>query len=238
MSHLNAITPTGTLVLARLLIAGEKGATAADLKKAIEPLAGHRWSGAELTARLEQTLANLEGAGLAILTKRGKTVRATLSPEGERRALAELGLSAMPPKMTWAKLKKTFLTARALGLPAPQGAAASSFATDNGFKAALLRLEYNLEMPPYPKFDAAIEALSWTLLGFPPGPKFNVKVVQVALIQRALEDTCEFGVKPDPKKEATKLLAKKAGARQSSKVGSSRVDLQACKLEYSIVSPK
>ena len=47
------------LVLTRLLPAGEKGAKTVKIKKDLEPLLGHRWSGGVLTDVLERTLIKL-----------------------------------------------------------------------------------------------------------------------------------------------------------------------------------
>ena len=65
MTEPSSLSPIESLVLARLLLAGEKGAKAADLKKDLEPLLGHRWSGGELTAVLERTVIKLVSLALA-----------------------------------------------------------------------------------------------------------------------------------------------------------------------------
>src|SRR4051794_15543783 len=120
-------TLVGQLVLARLLVAGEKGATTADLKKALEPLLGHRWTGAALADQLAWALDDLESAGWVVRTRRGKTERGTPTEAGRRHALGFLGLDQLPPKTTWDQLKKTALAARALGLPTPSDRTAKLF---------------------------------------------------------------------------------------------------------------
>ncbi|WP_406693977.1 hypothetical protein V5E97_23330 [Singulisphaera sp. Ch08] len=213
-----ASTPVGQLLLARLLVAGDKGATGAEIKKALEPLVGHRWAGAALTERLGQTLADLESAGLVSLTRKGKTERGVLTTDGRRQALEVIGLDQLPPKTTWDKVKKTYLAARALGHAAPPtGPAATRFGGEPGFKAALLKTQFVLPLGDYPAIQEALDALAWTLLGLEPGPKFTVKAVQAALILRELGDLGKLGSKPDPGKEVTKLLAREIGARQSGK---------------------
>jgi DNA-binding PadR family transcriptional regulator len=207
----------GPLVLARLLVGGEKGATATDLKKALEPLLGHRWAGAALADRLARALDDLEADGLIVRTRKRKTDRGTLTPEGGRRALEFLGLDQRPARMTWDQVKKTAVAARALGLPTPRDQAARSFGGDPGFKAALLKARFDLPLDDFPSFDRAIDALAWTLLGFEPGPKFTVKAVKAALLGRALDGRRQVDPKADPKKEVAKLLARKVGARQSGK---------------------
>lgn len=209
------ITPTAQAILARILVAREKGATGTDLKRALEPLLGHRWPGAQLTDRIGEVLAELERAGLVTRVRKGKTERATLTPDGQSRSLAILGLNELPPKITWDKIKKTCLAARALAIPQPQGDAAKAFGTDTGFKAALLKKQFKLPLAEVAKLDSAIGALCWQLMGFDNPAKFAVKSVQTALLRRALGEPPSAGPKPDPKKEVAKLLAKQVGARQS-----------------------
>ena len=98
MNESSAIDLVDQLVLARLLVAGEKGATTSELKKALEPLLGHRFAGAALAERLAQALASLDSAGLAHRTRKGKTERGTLTPEGQRHAMQFLGLDHLPPE--------------------------------------------------------------------------------------------------------------------------------------------
>lgn len=217
MSEQTELSPVGQLLLARLLVAGDKGATGSEIKKALEPLLAQRWAGAALTERLREALAELEGAGLAILVRKGKTEREALSAEGRRRALAVLGPDQLPPKTTWDKVKKIYLAARALGLPTPSGKLATQFGGDPGFKAALLKTRFGLPLADFPALQDALDALTWTLLGLEPGPKFTAKAVQTALIARELGQHVERGPKADPKKEVAKLLAREVGARQAGK---------------------
>lgn len=212
-----ASKPVGQLLLARLLVAGAKGATATEIKKALEPLLGHRWTGAALTEQLSLALADLATTGLVTLTRKGKTERGTLTEEGGRRALEVLGLDQLPPKTTWDKVKKTYLAARALGLPTPTGPTATRFGGEPGFKAALLKAKFVLPISDYPAMQEALDALAWTLLGLEPGPKFTVKAVQAALILRELGGPEKLAPKADPGKEVTKLLAREVGARQAGK---------------------
>jgi hypothetical protein len=207
----------GLLVLARVLVGAEKGATATDLMKALGPLLEHRWAGAVLADRIARVLGDLGAGGLIVLTRRGKTERGTLTPAGEGRALEFLGLDRRPPKISWDQVKKTALAARALGLPTPRDKAARGFSGDPGFKAALMKARFDLPLDDFPTFDQAIDALSWTLLGFEPGPKFTVKAVKAALLGRTGEGRRQVDPHADPRKEATRLLARKVGARQAGK---------------------
>jgi hypothetical protein len=207
------------LVLARLLVAGEKGVTTTELRKGLEPLLGHRFAGAALAERLAQALSDLQSAGLAHWTKKGKTERAMATPKGECQALGFLGLDCLPPRSTWGQITKSYLAARALGLPAPRDKAVKQLSGDTGFKAALLKAQYNLPLDGYPTFDQALDALAWRLLGFAEAStvKFTVKAVKAALVQREFDGSSHADPKADPKKEAVKLLAKRVGARQSAR---------------------
>jgi hypothetical protein len=207
------------IVLARLLLAGEKGATTSELKKSLEPLLGHRYAGGALAQRLAEALARLESAGLAHRIRKGKTERGVETPEGRRHALEFLGLDHLPPKATWAQIMKSHLAARALGLAPPRDKAVKQISGVPGFKAALLKVQFDLPADDYPTFDQALDALAWKLLGFDVerGAKFTLTAAKAALIGRALGSHVRVDPKADPKKEATKLLAKKVGARQSDK---------------------
>ena len=102
------------------------------------PLAGHRWAGCGLGERIEQALAELVSARLVQRIHHQENRAACLTAPGRTTILAALGLEHLPPKTTWDKLKKTYLTAHAPGAaPVPQAQAARSFAGDPGFKAAL-----------------------------------------------------------------------------------------------------
>ncbi len=219
MNEPSTIDLVDQLVLARLLVAGEKGATTSEIKKTLDPLLGHRFAGAALAERLAQALVSLESAGLVHRTRKGKTERGTRTPEGERHAMQFLGLDHLPSALKWDPIKKAYLAARALGLPPPKDKTIKHVSGDAGFKAALLKTQFDLPLDDYPTFDQAIDALIWKLLGFEAGPgaKFNVKTVKAALLRRELEGSTHVDPKADPKKEATKLLAKKVGARQSAK---------------------
>ncbi len=164
------LSPLDLLVLARLLPVGEKGDNPAKIRKDLEPLLEHRWSGNVLTEVLDRTLIKLAAKGLVARppAKSKKAVPAVLlTPEGRRTVLESLNVSQLPtePKPTWAALKKSLLPARSLGLPAP-GQALSNVA---GFKAAVLRQKFGLPLGDYPDLKSVKLELTRKLLGM--GPK-------------------------------------------------------------------
>jgi hypothetical protein len=210
-THLSALE---FLVLARLLPVGEKGEAGSKVKKDLEPLLAHRWVGAELTERIDRSLANLEASGL-VAPVAGKTKKAApkvvLTAEGRRQGLEFLGVVQLRPKTTWAVLRKTYLPARALGLPAATDALFKVLSSDPAFQAVLLKQQYGLAIAEIPKPDEATDALAWKLIGFEnDGRKFNPKNIKTALFNRALGN----GAAADLKKAATRLLAQLVGARR------------------------
>jgi hypothetical protein len=202
------------LILVRLLAAGEKGELGSKVRKDLEPLISHRWTGAALSVSLDRAFDELETDGL-VASLPGKTRRAAprivLTTDGRRRALEALGVAELRPKTTWAVLRKTYLPAAALGLPAAGEAAFKAMASDPVFRAVLLKRHFDLPTAEVPKLDDAIDALAWKLIGFDGvARKFDVKAVKTALLNRELGD----GRAADFKKAANRLVARQAGARR------------------------
>jgi hypothetical protein len=203
-----------SLVLARLLPVGEKGEVGSKIKKDLEPLLAHRWVGAALTERIDLALADLASRELVALLA-GKTKKAApkfvLTALGRQHGLDFLGVAQLRPKTTWAVLRKTYLPARAVGLPAASDALFKALSAEPGFQAVLLKQQFGLATALIPKPDEATDALAWKLIGFESeGRKFNPKNVKSALFNRALGD----GGAADFKKAATRLLAQRVGARR------------------------
>jgi hypothetical protein len=121
MSATATLPPAAVLLLARLLAAGDKGETRDKVRKELEPLLGHRWSGGALTDLIDQTGSDLIAAGLVVRVTTGKgkkaTERLSLTDAGRHRGLSLLKVDQLPPKTTWATLKKVYLPERVL-LPA------------------------------------------------------------------------------------------------------------------------
>ncbi|WP_165247070.1 hypothetical protein [Paludisphaera soli] len=184
-----APTPTDALILARLLLAGANGAKAGDLRKDLEPILGRRWPGTELASVIDRALIKLAAAGL-VVQRPGRTKRApatfAATDEGRLAALAFLGVEALPerPKPTWAGLKKSLLTARALGLD--PGAAT---ARDDVLRAVLLDRQAALGLGGTPTLKQAKEAWTRKHLGLGPKEKVTLETVQAALFRRALAGT-------------------------------------------------
>jgi hypothetical protein len=205
------LSPVELLVLTRLVPAGEKGAKTADLKKDLEPLLGHRWSGTALTSVLERTLLKLSSSGL-VTTLPAKSKRsaplAQITPEGYQTALTLLNVTHLPtkPKVSWGNLKRSLLLARALGLPAPVAA----FSKDDGFRAVLLKFHYGLPLGDYPALKQAKGELTRKLLGMGPKEKLTLDSVQAALFCQELGDHRPA----DPKKAVDRLLARRIHARR------------------------
>jgi hypothetical protein len=204
----------GLLILVRLLAAGERGELASKIGKDLEPLLPTAPAGASPSGWIDGALDALEAGGL-VARRPGKTKKAaprfTPTDEGRRRALEALGVAALRPKTTWASLRKTYLPAMALGLPASSEAAFKAMASDPVFRAALLRRQYELPTAEVPKLDDAIDALAWKLIGFEGmSGKFDARAIKAAVLNRELGD----GRAVDFKKAAGRLVARRAGARR------------------------
>jgi len=196
-----------------MLTVGEKGESTANIKKDLDPLLAHRGVGAALTEQIDQTLVDLESIGLVTRlpakTKRKAVLKYLPTSEGRRWALEFLGVAQLKPKANWAMLKKTYLPARALGMPASNDALFKAFSSDPSFQAVLLKRQYNLPTAEIPKPVEATDALAWKLMGFEgEARKFNLKNIKTALFNRALGDVRAA----DFTKAATKLLAHRLGA--------------------------
>ena len=216
------LSPLKLLILSRLLVAGDKGETEATLSKDLKPMVEHRWQGADWVDRFAVARDEMESAGAFDRLSKGKTTRLALTAEGRRLALGALGIDALPPKTTWAKLKSSVLPALALGRRGPGGA---------DLKVEVLRAQYELDLGDRPTMKQATEATAAKLLGLGPGQRFDadnilrkllgdagIEVpasqkpsptsVRDALFRRALGD-------PKAKKPLELLLARSVGARQA-----------------------
>jgi len=205
------LSPLDLLVLTRLLPVGEKGDSPVRIRKDLESLLEHRWSGNVLTEVLDRTLIKLTTRGLVArppAKKKNAVPAVLLTPEGRQTVLAFLNVSQLPakPKPTWAALKKSLLLARSLGLPAP-GQALSSIA---GFKAAVLRQKFGLPLGDYPDLKSVKVELTRKLLAMGPKEQISLETVQAAIFGRELEEHRPS----DPKKVLDRLVSRQVGARR------------------------
>ena len=205
------LSPLELLVLARLLPAGEKGQKPARIRKDLEPLLDHRWSGNALTEVLDRALIKLATRGLvARLPVKSKKAVATavLTAEGRQTVVASLNVNQLPAKTrpSWAVLKKSLLLARSLGLPGP----GQALSTAAGFKAAVLKKQFALPLGDYPDLKSVKTELTRKLLGMGPKEKITLETVQAAIFGRELGDQRPS----DPKKVLDRLVARQVRARR------------------------
>ena len=135
-----------------------------------------------------------------------------LTAEGRRQGLEFLGVAQLRPKTTWAVLRKTYLPARALGLPAASDALFKALSSEPAFQAVLLKQQYDLATAEIPKPDEATDALAWKLIGFENETDGN----STPRTSRPRYSTGRLGNgrAADFKKAATRLLAQRVGARR------------------------
>jgi hypothetical protein len=194
-----------SLILARLLPAGEKGETAVKIAADLKPLLGE--------VPTVEPLASLKVKGLVEdLPAKGKSKKpaskARLTEQGRSAALGFLGVDVLPPKTNWGTIRKSYLTLRALGVPAT-AETLKKLGTDAGLKPALLKRLHALPIGDAPTLAQATDALTWKLLGVDSDAKLSVAAIQRALFHRALGDP---GGRPiDPKKAVDHLVAKGLG---------------------------
>lgn len=104
-----------SLILARLLPRGGKGETPAGIRNGLQPLAGRRWDGAGLLKGVKEKLDQLQEEGLVDLISSKGPVYA-LTEKGILEAASSLGLGRIPKRITWVKIRDTYLFAKALGI--------------------------------------------------------------------------------------------------------------------------
>jgi len=208
-TDVSSLSPVDSLVLVRLLVAGDKGAKAAAIAKDLGPLVAGRWTGVALSGVVERSLIKLGTLGFVDQTPgRTKKTAPTFAStaEGHKAALAVLNVDALPskPKPTWTSVKKTLLPALALDLPRPE----PTLGTDNGLRAVLLDRQAELRLGGAPALKDARQAWARKQLGIGPKEKLSVDTIIDALMYR------ELGEKKPPKPKAAldHLLAQGLGA--------------------------
>lgn len=206
------LTPFDALVIVRLLVGPAKGDPLPKLTKDLAPIVPGSGSPQAVGERIEQTIERWLAGGL-IERVGGKTKKAVpkilLTTEGRRAGLTFLGLEELPPKTTWAAIKKSYLPARVLGLGMASPAARKAVASDATFKAALFKKTFDLPIAALPKPAEALDALTWKLMGFEDkGEKLTLKAIKTAIFNRALGD----GRTTDFARAAGQLLARRIGA--------------------------
>jgi hypothetical protein len=195
-------SPVAILALARLLAAGDSGATDKTLGKDLAPLVKHRWEGRDWAERLGDVLDGLESAGAVGRVSKGKAIRFALTEEGRRLASEALGIAKPPGKLTWAKLKADHLPALALGRAGGSGA---------NLKVEVLRSRYGLDLGDgKPSIPRATEALAAKLLGLEAGRKFTADEILRKLLLDA-KIAIPPGQKPGPKAIGEALFRRELG---------------------------
>ena len=191
MNDPSLLSAVDLLVLTRLLPAGEKGETKKKIQKDLEPLLAHRWSGSVLTDVLDRTLIKLASKGLVTAPaapapskgrKKAAEPKYTLTPEGHRQGLEQLGSISLGPKTTWAVLKRRICRRRALGQGTLNAASLKALGSEPGFRAALLKTLFDLPLDEPRPGPGDRRARAWKLLGVESTGKFTVAAVQKALV--------------------------------------------------------
>ena len=176
------------LLLARLVMPSKSPPSPAALHKDVAPLI----RGGLKKERVVEVLAGFRSSGL--LPPKGQA----LTESGRTRALAVLGLTELPPKCNWSKVKAGFLVPKALGLKPWHEAEIARVATADKLAAQLLKSKYELPVPPEANLTGVVESLVCKLAGFP-GCK-SLKELVASVLSRELDAD-----PPLPAKDAAKL---------------------------------
>ncbi|WNG42713.1 hypothetical protein F0U60_00345 [Archangium minus] len=199
------VSRVGELALVWLLTRAEGKGPRSGLSSALKSFAAHRWSSGEWNTRLDESLAALESGGLIQQTAR-KGV--SLTKTGRARALKFLGEERLPKGLTWKKLRLTYLTARALGLPASN---ASRLDKADNLRAVLVQKQLGLKKVGTRKLNEVRDELCWKQLGVETDKPFTLAAVQSFLLSQVLQSSRE--VKPSQAME--QLAARSVGARRT-----------------------
>ena len=209
---------TDKLLIARLLAAGEKGATASALYKDLTPTFARGSESAGAKQAVGESLEKAVTAGLVALGAESKNPKYRLTSEG--RALA-LRLFPQSEKKTWSQLKKTWLVVHSLGLESRvKPADVAAFSSLTVLRMILVSQELGLDLPIVPSAKAFEAALAWhamrdgltdSVYAWAKGRELTVGVVLSALAASIGE------VSPSPKKGDVfaRYAAKLAGARNA-----------------------
>lgn len=170
MSESPELTRTAQLLLIRLLPVGKSRPSPKKLREELAKFGANLASDETWNA----LVAELAGAGL--LTERPLG----LTEAGRNRALHMLGLSSLPPRLTWPLIRDKHLVLLAAG-----GGAPKEFAGKDRLAATLLKRKYNLPLPPGSTLAVAAAALVCRELGFP--QLTDMKSLEAAVISRLLD---------------------------------------------------
>ncbi|ATB29940.1 hypothetical protein [Melittangium boletus] len=199
------VSRVGELVLVWLLTRAEGRGARSGVASALKSLTSHRWSPGEWTAQLDATLAALAEGGFIEQTARKGL---GLTREGKARALRFLGEERPPKALTWKKVRLTYLTARALGLPSSQK---EKIGKAGDLRAVLVQKQTGLGRVGERSLKAVQDELCWKQLGVTTDKPFNLANVQSFLLTRVLQSSRE--VKPGQAME--QLAARQVGARRT-----------------------
>ena len=188
------------LVLAWLASRRDRGGSPSELKEALASFGAHL---PDWTAQVSDAIAALESGGL--VAREGKRIR--LTDAGGKRALAVLGVKALPARVDWGKIKRDYLVPRMMGLPT----SAAGMPADS-LCAAVIAHHRGLTVTSETPTLAQVEnALVWKALGVDSDRPLTKK----ALLTQVLAFALEGARVREPKKALALLAAKHVGARRA-----------------------
>lgn len=190
----------GELIVAWLASRRDGAGTEAELTRALASFGAHLpdWRPQVLDAA-EKLVAE------ALLARKGK--RLQLTNAGRKRALAVLGVDALPSRVDWGKIKSDYLTPRMMGLPS-----ATAGLSADALRVAVIARGEGLATTAGKATRANVEnALVWKALGIDSIAPLTKKALLTHVLGRALEGARVR----DPEKALAQLAAKHVGARRA-----------------------
>jgi hypothetical protein len=170
------VTKTGHLILVRLL-APAKRTTAANLRKSLDGYF-RDWKAGEWNALFDETLAGLERDGL--VTRKPLA----LTDAGRAQALEFLGLTELPPRTNWRKVKNNYLIPATFA-GTPDSTRHQKLSNSDGLRLAILRMRYDL--PEVKTMNKALDALVCKELDLDSKGELKFKAVKAKILAGLLD---------------------------------------------------
>jgi hypothetical protein len=191
------------LMLVRVAVAPKReGLRASALERSLAPYVRHVFTSSEWRAEVTRLLDKLVESG----DLERKPLRVT--DAGRRRALAILGVDALPAGLRWSDVRRAYLPVKALGLSPRADRVRRRVADADGLRAALLSKRHGLEFEVPPTLTRAIDSLVWRRLGVETDEPLTLSKVRA----KVLADLIGADTRLDLERTKRLLTAEAAGA--------------------------
>jgi hypothetical protein len=224
MTQQSSVQAVENLILARLLAARPKGATAQQVKKDLTPLVEHQYAGGPWETVFQDAIQHLKLDGKVessptaqVRKKKANSVKLVLASKGEQAAYNYLGVEYLSLNTKWLTIRNTYLPALALGIK-PTAANLKQIGSLGGLQGAVIRKAFGIQIKECPTAKQAFDALLWKQLGILTDKPFNLKAVQEVLLNRLMGGAREFAMS-----QLKKMIPAKAVSARSADAGELRL---------------